>query len=320
MNKKAYLEISFSWMFAIIVGVIILFLAIYFLTSFIKTGQKEQELKASKEIGILLNPLEIGFEQGKQTKLTTSVNTRINPSCDLSGNFGRQRISVKEETYGKWSESDDRVVFQNKYVFSEENVEGKQFYLFSKSFESPFKVSSIIYLFPTKESYCFIDAPSNIEDEIKNLNFENIFLEDSLNPGDCSGDETQVCFNSYEECNINVDYSEGQGKITKGEQNLYFYDDSLMYAAIFSNQETYECQLRRLLMRTKILTQIYNSKLTLSSLSDCQNYLSTDLTLFENKINAYLIDDERTSSSLEDIFKDAKILNRNNRYSNCRLW
>ena len=78
--------------------------------------------------------------------------------------------------------------------------------------------------------------------------------------------------------------------------------------------------IMKIIMRTKILTQIYNSKLTLSSLSDCQNYLSTDLTLFENKINAYLIDDERTSSSLEDIFKDAKIINRNNRYSNCRLW
>jgi len=316
MNKKAYLQISFSWMFAIIVGAVILFLAIYFLTSFIKTGQKEQEFKASKEIGILLNPLEIGFEQGKQTQLTTSVNTRINPTCDLSGNFGRQGISVKEETYGEWSDSSDRVVFKNKYVFSEKNVEGKQFYLFSKPFEAPFKVSSIIYLFSTKENYCFIGAPDDIKDEITNLDFKNI-----LKDADCSGDEIQVCFDSNDNCDINVEYSGLYKRVIKNQAELYFYDDSLMYAAIFSDPEVYECQLKRLFMRARILSQLYGSKLALSSLSDCPNYLSEDLNNFIRQIDFYLASEESTSKDLRGIFEFLEQeVSLNNKFSNCRLW
>ena len=319
MNKKAYLEISFSWMFAIIVGAVILFLAIYFLTSFIKTSQKEQDLKASKEIGILLNPLEIGFEQGKQTQLTTSILTRINPSCDLSGNFGRQGISVKEETYGRWSDSSDRVIFRNKYIFSEKEVEGKNFYLFSKPFEAPFKVSSVIYLFSVDKNYCFVDAPEDIQEEIINLNFKNIFLQNQLHQ-DCSGKEIQVCFNSYEDCDINVEYSDEQGKVTKGDKELYFYTYSLMYAAIFSNPEIYECQLKRLLMRTRILTTLYREKLVLSSFSNCQNYLAQDLNSFESQIRVYLNNKDSTSVSLKGIFDFSREIYLKNKYSNCRLW
>jgi len=320
LNKKAYLQISFSWMFAIIVGAIILFLAIYFLTNFIKSGQTEQTTKTSKEIGILLNPLEVGFEQGKKSVLTTSTETRIYPRCNLYGEFGRQGIAVKEKLYDKWSGFGQEVSFRNKYIFSEEYVEGKEFYLFSKPFEFPFKVASLIYLIPAKEEYCFISAPEEVNDEINNLDFENIFIK-SFNQDSCSGDEINVCFSSGISCDIYVDCSEedcSEGSVTKGESQLYFYTNSLMYGAIFSNENIYECQLKRLLKRTNTLSTLYEEKLSLTSLSTCQNYISDDLSLFKSSINSYVNNEETSSEDMTLIFSISKDL-YGSKFSPCRL-
>ena len=58
-SKKGYLQISFGWLFAIIVGIVIISLAIYFVTKMISTEGTIQSAKTSKEVGILLNPLDI---------------------------------------------------------------------------------------------------------------------------------------------------------------------------------------------------------------------------------------------------------------------
>ena len=58
MEKKGYLEISFTWVFAIIIGVVILFLAIYFSSKVIDIGQTEIDAETGKEIGIFLPDLE----------------------------------------------------------------------------------------------------------------------------------------------------------------------------------------------------------------------------------------------------------------------
>ena len=43
MNKKGFLQISFQWIFAIVVGIVILFLAIYGVSKLIGTGERTQE-------------------------------------------------------------------------------------------------------------------------------------------------------------------------------------------------------------------------------------------------------------------------------------
>ena len=320
-NKKAYLQISFSWMFAIIVGAVILFLAIYFLTNFIKTGQAEQTTKTGKEIGVLLNPLEIGFEQGKKSTLSTSVETQLNFNCELYGNFGRQELLVREKTYNKWSESNNKVTFQNKYIFSQASVEGKEFYLFSKSFEFPFKVASVIYLTAKNENYCFVNPPKQISDEIINLDFENILIKD-LDENLCSGKETQVCFTSSSDCDMKVNCVDDKctsGKITKDQEELSFYTPTLMYAGIFSDPIIYECQLKRLLMRTETLSQLYREKLTVTSMGNCLNYLAPDLNIFQSSLNSYLTN-EKSSPDLDLIAPIVRDLYNKNKHSTCRLW
>ncbi len=322
LNKKAYLQISFSWLFAIIVGAIILFLAIYFLTSFIKTGQTERGAKASQEIGILLNPLEVGFEQGKKSMLSTSTETRIYTSCEISGNFGRQGISIKEKIYNQWSEFSEEIIFKNKYIFAENPVEGRSFYLFSKPFDFPFEVASLIYLIPENQNYCFVKPPKDIQNEIENLGFENIFMN-TLTETNCKGTEVKVCFSSLDSCDISVDCDNDKcssGITTRGGKELGFYSDSLMYATIFSKPSTYECQLKRLLKRTSILAKLYEQKLTLSSFLICQNYISSELSLFRNSIDVYLLDFSASSIDLDTISKSAGDLYTTNRHTTCKLW
>ena len=64
MNKKGF-EFSFSWMFSIIVGSVIIFLAIYAATNILKTSTIEEETKIASQFGSLLNPVETNLEDAK---------------------------------------------------------------------------------------------------------------------------------------------------------------------------------------------------------------------------------------------------------------
>ena len=56
INKKG-IEFNFAWLFAIIVGAVIIFIAIFATTSIIKRSRVESESKVAAELGIILNPI-----------------------------------------------------------------------------------------------------------------------------------------------------------------------------------------------------------------------------------------------------------------------
>ncbi|MBU2104378.1 MAG: hypothetical protein KKF67_01205, partial [Nanoarchaeota archaeon] len=156
-NKRGALDISFAWLFAIIIGGFILFLAVYAAIKLIGTEQTIQDAKTGKEIGVLLNPLETSFESGKTSLLTMPVETRIYNKCNNQGTFGRQIIQVSQKSFNKWTETNIDVGFSNKYLFSEKYAEGKKFYLFPKPFEFPFKVADLTIIIPKDKNYCFVN-------------------------------------------------------------------------------------------------------------------------------------------------------------------
>ena len=307
-SKKAYMEISFSWMFAIIVGAFILFLAIFFVTKFTKTERSFHETKTAKEIGILLNPLETSFEEGKSTFLSTSTNSRIYSKCSLEGEFGYQGILLKEELYEKWTDINTTIEFKNKYIFAEEPVEGKYFYLFSKPFEFPFEVASLIYIIPKDEIYCFKDAPSEIKEEIENLNQENFIIDN------CEQGNIKVCFGVSTGCQISVSLTEG--RVFKGSKVYSFEEnDALMYAAIFSDKELYDCQVQRLAKRAYILSKLYLDKLLLPNYQGCEQYLFQDLNQLSIQLKNF-----QSPSDLSSMSSVRKSLYNKNKYSTCTLW
>src|SRR3989344_7386881 len=103
-NKKGQLQISFAWIFAIVIGAVILFLAIYISTKVVKTGETAVGAKTGKEISVLLNPLETGTEESVVVSLNMPVETRIYNQCSNSSNFGKQIIKISQKSFNKWTE------------------------------------------------------------------------------------------------------------------------------------------------------------------------------------------------------------------------
>jgi len=308
-NNKGFLQISFAWLFAIIVGAIILSLTIFAVTKIIGTQETVIGAKTAKEIGILLNPLETGFEIGKTTQITFPTDTRIYNKCDKEGIFGRQGIQISQKSFDKWTATDVEVSFANKYIFSGNYSEGKTFYIFSKPLEFPFKVTDLIYLTSSQDNYCFIDAPNQIKEELSALDQKNIFLDECEN----LENEIKVCFNS-EDCEIQVNY--GMKTVKKNENILHFETDALMYSAIFSDKRTYDCELQRIMQRIEQLSQIYRDKESFISQRGCNSNLGNNLIQLSNSAKSLT-----SSTNIHSVWNIAEeIREKNDVNSRCRLW
>ncbi|MFA4952954.1 MAG: hypothetical protein WC584_01920 [Candidatus Pacearchaeota archaeon] len=314
MLKKGYLEFSFAWLFALIAGAFILFLAVYFSINLIKQGQTEQDAQTGKNIGVLLNPLEIGFQSGISTTFDFPVDTRIYASCSSNGNFGKQYIRVSQKSFGKWTETNIKVPFENKYIFAKIPAEGKKFVVFSKPFEMPFKIADLIYLIPLEEKYCFKNSPESIANEVEALNKGNFFVEN------CTENMIQICFSSESDCDVIVNYEErnfdeGSGYVEKNNSRLYFDGDALMYSAIFSDKEIYECNLKRIMKRLENLALIYNDKADIVS-GKCDTNLKPDLTAL-----IIMVKNFGSSSDLTIIkMSSDSVKEKNDDNQKCKLW
>lgn len=308
-TKKGYLEISFAWLFAIIVGATIIFLAIYFSTRVINVEQTASGTETTKEIGILTNPLETGFESAATSSFILPRETRIMNKCDdFSGVFGEQKISLSEKSFNQWKATGVDVSFENKYFFSDNETEGKTFYVFSKQFEFPFKIADLIYLTSSMKTYCFINSPEEVQAEISNLNQGNLKV---AGEEECPQGSITVCFDSGD-CNVSVK----SNYVVKENKRMYFGNSiALMYAAIFSSPEVYECQISRLMKRTSEIASLYNDKGEKISNRGCSFNLGTELLSFSNSAGNTI-----SSSSLESVKTQADNLDNLNKMSDCLLW
>ncbi|MBU2562054.1 MAG: hypothetical protein KKF68_00120 [Nanoarchaeota archaeon] len=307
LEKKGYLELPFAWLFAIVAGAFILFLAIFFATKLINLEQTSIDAQTGKEIGILLNPLETSFEAGKTTSFIMPVDTRIYNKCNNKGIFGRQIIQISQKSFNKWTETDLEVGFSNKYIFSENYTEGKKFYLFSKPFEFPFKISDLIYMTSSNKIYCFKDPPLNIEEELASLNQGNIRINN------CSGESIKICFSGGSECEVDVNYE--YKWVIRNSEKVYFEKDALMYAAIFSDKKTYECQLKRLMQRVNQLALLYQDKADFVSKAGCESNLKQDLLMLSNSAS-----DFEDSSNLGVLAINVESIKDKNNFADCELW
>ncbi len=236
-------------MFAIIIGTAIIFIAVYAATKLIGTGEKISDTETGKQIGILLSPVETSIEEGKSATISLVEEARITNICNENGNFGSQKIKV-----GGGVPS----TFYNKYIFSEDEINGRKLYVFSMPLKMPFKVADMTIVYSDKERYCFITPPNDIKKEIESLGLTNVNV--SISKAECISEARTVCF-SGEDCDINV--FEEYNSIEKDGERVYYesrFGNALLYGAIFSSDEIYECQLKRLMKRTSELSLIYLEK------------------------------------------------------------
>lgn len=320
-NKKAVVEFSFAWLFAIIIGAAILFVALFAVGKIIKQGQGQGDVVTARQIGILLNPLESSFTTATTTSFKLPLETRIYNDCDsFDGEFGKELIRVSQKSLNKWSESDSPVAVRNKYIFSENPIEGEKFYLFSKPLEMPFKVADLIYLTSDSRTYCFSDLPadSELRLDIETLNSSNPRLQTQ----NCPEDSIKVCFSYSEDCEVSVigfdQFDEGgsSGYVEKNGEQMDYSGTALMMAAIFSEKEIYDCQVKRLTKRASSLAQLYSDKTKVISKTGCGTNFGSELSSF-----AQLTANFGEQSSIINIMQQAKDLEeKNSVLGGCKLW
>lgn len=315
MEKKG-LEFSFGWIFALVVGAAILFLAIYAAVRLVTTERTVQDTEAAKQLEVILTPVETGTETAKSvTPITFPSEARVYNNCSRKGNFGEQKISVATSSGvgGKWQEPGFAVTSFNKYIFSGDMIQGKQVYAFSKPFSMPFKVANIVYLWTDK--YCFENPPTEMYNEIVSLGMRNVNATPYLS--NCDKNSIKVCFTSdVPECNITVNIQ--MNSVTKKGKTMFYQGDALLYGAIFSGPEVYECQVNRLMKRTSELAMLYSKKSEgiAARAEGCSSSLQGGLVNLA-EVSAEI----NNSMEIMDIFFITKSLeSANSKITTCKLW
>jgi hypothetical protein len=241
------------------------------------------------------------------------TKTRIyNDLCSVDGNFGSQEIGIASSGFGdKWNKPTYGKKQYNKYIFSDEVEEGKEFYVFVKSFNLPFKVSDIFIL--TSKKYCFINAPEGgVKDELERLNPGNLNFTDA--GSDCPKGSKKVCFSGSSGCDMAVygEYGFKQGYVSKDGKNME-YIGPLLYGAIFSSPEVYNCNVNRLKMRTVRLASVYRDEIKILERAGCNSQL-------EMPLNGLITLASGESENLVLLQDTAEEIETVNSASQCRLF
>lgn len=312
MVKNRNGQFNFVWLFAIVVGGAILFLAIYGALRFGDTIRFQSDTEVAKSISIITDPMQAGFAKGSFSRISFKQETRINNFCsDIE--FGKNDISVatKSGVGEEWNLPGGATSIRNKYIFSSGEISGMDYYVFSKSFNFPYKVSDLIFL--TSERYCFFNMP----DDFLGLDVPNIEIDD------CSfSDAVKVCFGFGEDCDVMVygscssecDSVYDEGIVVKDGVDMK-YVGNLLYGAIFSDKGIYDCNVRRLLYRDEKIAGVFIDKADLMDARDCNTNLKSDLIIWKGMVGNSSVD------NLSSLRVMANVLKRKNEGEKlCRVW
>mgnify|MGYP001575124621 CR=1 FL=1 len=315
MNKKG-VEFTFSWIFAIVAGAVILVSAIYLTTRFIDSGRTEGDTFIAGELANLLNPIETNLEDVKYSVIDFSRDTRIYNECSAEGTFGVQRLSTSSKSGNEWNDKSVRKSVFNKYLFSRnvEETDDDKLYVMVRPFVEPFKIGDLIIIHGG--NYCFVNPDSNTEEFIRDISADlskNVGINISLTTSSCPKNSTIVCFDKIG-CDINVNTR--SEVVSKSGKDLYYRGDSLQLAAIFSEPEIYECQLKRLMKRAGELAVVYSKKAVYVEGNGCSNNLVGDLQDFVLMTN--ITDSKDFSRAVVPLAEN--LYRRNNELASCKIF
>lgn len=270
-NKRA-IEMGFNWLFAIMAGGFILFLAIFAAGKMVSFGSVTANTLSAKNFVNILETWEAGLAAGvKPPELKFRTETRLYFTCsdgtDLP--FGKQSVSSTDKGINdKYGQEGYDVTIKNKYIFNENMLEGKRFFPFSVGFFMPFKIADLIIF--ADRNYCFYNPPEQFRKNLEQLQLNNVVFPNKTVV--CDG--VRVCFSQGNSCDITVSTA---GKFVMKENQKLFYDGNLIYAAIFSSPEIYKCNLIRLMNKFNQLGYIYLDKIKVIQRAKCKSNVENKL-------------------------------------------
>jgi len=254
-GKKGVIE--FGWIFSIIVGAVVLFLAFYFIgTHMAREGMVKETLEA-QNLDAALNPFGyLSIMNATKNPLELSAKSEVEIRCDSSGAIGYDSI----KTIGTGKNAGAGIVrnVYDKYIYADiSGIQLKSMEGMAVSLKAPWRIADLIMLWPFGKKYCFTESvPEEIRDEMNRTGIQNIFIE--YGNESCPEESATIgisCSRGYD-----ISICQKENYIEKNGVKLFYYGNSLMYAAVFSEQELYNCNLNRLGKRLALQGSLYEAK------------------------------------------------------------
>ena len=148
----------------------------------------------------------------------------------------------------------------------------------------------MIYI--VSENYCFIDASEEMKEQFEGISIKELKFADFQT--ECSDNDIEVCFDGSD-CDISVsgekcegffcDNAYEYGIVEKEGKEIRFVTDALMYAAIFSGHELYECNFNRIMKRLGLLIDLYKEKISITEPKCDSESLVQELNTFKGYLS-----------------------------------
>jgi len=281
-NKKG-IEITFSWIFAIIAGTLIFLFFVGFAAENMDLFGKLTAMRVSEEMNSAFTGLKTGLVS---TSLSFNKEVKLQFKC----------IGEKKEKLIVGYRSGKNLY--DNLVFSPEELNGNEFLLMTKSWNVPYKVDNFIFISDKNRKF-FLDGdvPDGLIDNLPD-DFKVLFntLKGNANKIVNFVSSGSKCDNTVNGNEININYQKDSsdnfygticGKDSKGTSwALDFYGDAMIYAAIFGDQ--FDCLYPLMEEKFKIMRDVYLQKI--SSITGCdKGGLQSAITNMDtiNKIQTY---------------------------------
>lgn len=252
MNRG--IEFSFSWLFSLLVGGVILFLALYASKSLVQTERQAQESELGVELTNVFTPLRTG---GAETLIPRAITfpqpVAITLRCTPQGTA--VRVAARDNLAGR-SEPYESLV-RDSFVSGNITLQGKRVMSLVLPVALPYHVGDLIVLW--SGSYCFIDPPDSVRERLELADNETIRIAPSL--AHCAPQSTKVCFAgsaSPKVCDIRIDSVSETLTFRGGKPQPY--TGNLLYAGLFGTADQYECLVRQVAQQTALLGERYRTK------------------------------------------------------------
>lgn len=265
MNKKG-MEITFNWIFVAAAGSILLLFFIYFSWKQIDLFNEIGINEVVENINNQVDSLSIGLSSNKVVKLPNDVVFEF--KC---GNVFYK--NAKKDTHN--------------LIYARGNFSG-EFNLWTKAWVFPFKIDNIYYASNIEKRFFILGNDNfffNIPDKFRKFNS----LNQDVNKDDVIIDFTNSnYFNIYKENKVLVaDKETNLVTFYPGKKQEEFYDESLLFGALFTDYEGYKCLKNKALQRLALMSDLYKIKASLlKTNSKCSfQYNELEKTLDFFKIN-----------------------------------
>ena len=321
MNKKAKKAQmpAFAWVFSLIIGAFILFFAFFFVGRLSQTSQQYGQAVYTTSLDTLLEPFTSSLASGQSDIIKLQKGTQLKAECyyDMKGrSFGKSILKARPPSMTKsQGYSFDKLVY-DKYIFSRELKLGNgKLFVISMPFEMPFRIADLTMLIG--DNYCFVSLPYKYNQTLWELseNVSNAGLKFQFpNSVDkCDDNTMKVCWTN-DDCDVKIK-GDNPGTVKfRHDANAYPWIGNMVYAAMFSDADVYNCSFKRLMLKAKTLTGLYKKQAALLGSKGCVTGLDSSLEELDGDL------DNISNLDMPKLWTDAQAIDAQNRYASCKLY